>query len=419
MRAAILAVGSELLGADRLDTNSLTLAALLAEFGVPVERKSVVGDDVRAIAEEVSRLVVRHELLLVCGGLGPTADDVTREGVAEALGVELVRSPEVEAAIAARFASFGRTMPPANRKQADLLAGGDALVNPRGTAPGQRTASGSCTLFLFPGVPYELEGLAADHLVPWLTQRRPRQGSEVRTLRVACMPESEVDQRLLPLYASHGRERVTLLCSPGEVRVRLASNAPPAVRTGELDRAEREARALLGEAVFAADDRTTLEAVVAERLNTMGSTLAVAESCTGGLLCERLTRIPGASGFLMGGVVAYDNGFKRDLLGVPEAMFVAHGAVSEPVARQMADAIRALAGTTYGLAITGVAGPGGGTEEKPVGTVHLALDGMDPEPFVEHRCVRLPGDRERVRWQATQLALEMLRRRLLRREGER
>ena len=171
--------------------------------------------------------------------------------------------------------------------------------------------------------------------------------------------------------------------------------------------------------MFAADDRTTLEAVVAERLNTMGSTLAVAESCTGGLLCERLTRIPGASGFLMGGVVAYDNGFKRDLLGVPEAMFVAHGAVSEPVARQMADAIRALAGTTYGLAITGVAGPGGGTEEKPVGTVHLALDGMDPEPFVEHRCVRLPGDRERVRWQATQLALEMLRRRLLRREGER
>jgi nicotinamide-nucleotide amidase len=262
-------------------------------------------------------------------------------------------------------------------------------------------------------VPYELEGLVEQELAPWLAARSARRGSEQRTLRVACLPESEVDQRLAPLYASHGRDRVTLLCSPGEVRVRLRATGPVAERSTELDRAEREARELLGEAVFAADDLATLEAVVGERLIAAGATLAVAESCTGGLLCERLTRVPGASAFLLGGVVAYDNALKRDLLGVPEALFVEHGAVSEPVARCMAESVRRLAHATYGVAITGVAGPGGGSDEKPVGTVHLVLAGEDPEPFAEHRRVRLPGDRERVRWQAAQLALEMVRRRLL------
>lgn len=413
MRAAILAVGSELLGADRLDTNSLKVAALLAEHGVELDRKCVVGDSAAAIGEEVARLAAGRDLLFVCGGLGPTADDVTREGVAAGLAVGLRRDPEVEAAIAARFAAFGRRMPDANRRQADLLAGATALANPRGTAPGQRITVGGCTVFLFPGVPHELEGLLERELTPWLAARSAGRSRETRTLRVACLPESEVDRRLTPLYGSHGRDRVTLLCSPGEVRVRLSATGGSEERTADLDRAWREARELLGESVFAADEHSTLESVVGERLLAARATLAVAESCTGGLLCERLTRVPGASGFLLGGVVAYDNAFKRDLLGVPEALFVEHGAVSEPVARCMAEAARRLANATCGVAITGVAGPGGGSAEKPVGTVHLALSGAEPEPFLEHRQVRFPGDREAVRWQATQLALEMLRRHLL------
>jgi nicotinamide-nucleotide amidase len=415
MRAAVVAVGSELLSTDRLDTNSLRLAALLERHGVPLILKVVVGDDVAGIAEALADALRSARLVLVSGGLGPTADDVTREACARALGRTLAEDPEVWAAIERRFAAFGRAPSENNRRQALVVGGATVLPNPRGTAPGQRIDDGGRTIFLLPGVPFELDELAAAHLEPWLAERSGGRGRERRTLRTAMRPESDVDRALEPLYAEFGREAVTVLASPGEVRVRLWASGGAGERAARLDAMAARARALLGEAVFGEGDELTLEQVVGELLARAGVSLATAESCTGGLLAERLTRVPGASRYFPGGVVTYSNEQKVGLLDVPPGALAEHGAVSEPVVRAMAEGARRRFGAGYGAAITGIAGPEGGSAEKPVGTVHVAVAGPDG---TVHRGLRLPGDRERIRWQASQAALELLRRRLLAAGGE-
>jgi len=413
VRSAILAVGTELLGADRADTNSLRLSAVLADFGVAVQHKSVVGDDEAAIAREVSRLADEHDLVLLTGGLGPTADDVTREAVAAAAGRRLVHDPALEAELRQRFARFLRRMPETNLRQAAVIEGATLLPNRRGTAPALTLPLGSATLFLFPGVPFELEGLIAEHLVPWLARRTGGHKRETATLKVACVPESEVDERLQPAYAEFGREPITVLCSPGEVRVRMTATGDGAGRAARLQAMTARVRQLLGPEVFAATEAETLEEVVGVALRAAQATVATAESCTGGLIAERLTRIAGASDYLLGGVVAYSNALKTALLGVSQEILAVHGAVSEPVARAMAEGVVARTGARFGLAVTGIAGPGGGSEEKPVGSVHLALfDAAEPRASVHH-LVRFPGDRERIRWQTSQLALDLLRRRLV------
>lgn len=414
MRAAVVAVGSELLSTDRLDTNSLRLAAVLERHGVPLVFKAVVGDDPAAIAETLSDALRRAPLVLVGGGLGPTADDVTREACALAFGRPLVEDPAVWAAIERRFASFGRVPSGNNRRQALVVRGATVLPNPRGTAPGQRLDEGEHTVFLLPGVPFELDELIAAHLEPWLAARSAGRGLGRRTLRVALRPESDVDRALEPLYAEFGREAITLLAGPGEVRVRLNAGGPAAERAERLAAMAGRARALLGEAVFGEGDDLTLEQVVGELLARAGASIATAESCTGGLLAERLTRVPGASRYFPGGVVTYSNEQKSELLGVAASALAEHGAVSEPVARAMAEGARRRFAADWGVAITGIAGPEGGTEEKPIGTVHVAAAGPQG---TTHRRLRLPGDRERVRWQASQAALELLRRELLRTAG--
>jgi len=412
MRAAILAVGSELLGEDRTESNSLRLAKVLADHGVELAVKVAIGDREEEIAGEIARLVDRHELVMVTGGLGPTADDVTREAVARALGRELAHDADLERALRARYAGLGRRMPEANRKQADLVAGAVALANRHGTAPGQRIEAGSSTLFLFPGVPHELEAMVEAELRPWLLART---GGEVReriTVRTAGVPESEVDELLAPLYERFPRDQITVLGSAGEVRVRLTAGGSAGPRRAFLAALLAAVREALGEAIFAESESATLEGVVGELLRARGATLAVAESCTGGLVAERLTRVAGASAFLLGGTVAYDNRLKSEWLGVPPALLAAEGAVSEAVARAMAEGVRRGSGADFGLALTGVAGPGGGTAAKPVGTVAMALASPGPPPLSESRLVRLPGDRNRVRWHASQLALDLLRRHL-------
>jgi nicotinamide-nucleotide amidase len=412
VRAAILAVGSELLSTDRLDTNSLRVTEALERHGVELVRKSAVGDDVAAIAAEVRGALTLAELVVVGGGLGPTADDVTREAVAAALGRDLREDDEVWAGIERRFSALGRTPSPNNRRQAQVIAGATVLANPQGSAPGQRVElAADRALFLLPGVPYELEALVAAELEPWLAARAAGAGRERRTLKTASRPESEIDALLAPVYAEFGSEPITVLAGAGEVRVRFWAAGTARERSRRLAEIETAVRSALGDAIFGEGDEAALEAAVGRELDERGLSLATAESCTGGLLAERLTRVPGASRWFPGGVVTYSNREKERLLGVDAELLARHGAVSQPAVEAMANAARNGFGTDFGVAISGVAGPDGGTEEKPVGTVYVALVG--PQDEVAHRRVRLPGDRQRVRWLATQVALEMLRRRLL------
>ncbi len=417
MLAAILAVGSELLGTDRLDTNSLRLTGLLERYGAELRRKAVVGDSEAEIAAELGLLFERVDVVLVTGGLGPTADDVTREAVAGLLGRELVEDPAVLALIEQRFAALGWRMPAVNRRQAMVIAGAEVISNGRGTAPGLRVeaagARGTVNVFLFPGVPSELEGMIASHLEPWLAARSAGVARETAVLKVACLPESAVEEMIAPAYAEFGREAITILAKPGEIRLLATAAGTSEVRAERLGVMTSRLAGLVGEAVFARCEEDSLEGVVGDLLAAAGWTVTVAESCTGGLLGERLTRVAGSSAYFLGGAITYSNELKSRLVGVPAELISAHGAVSEPVARAMAEGVcRALA-SDWGVGITGVAGPDGGSEEKPVGTVHIAVAGPAAAGGVTHRQVRFPGDRDRVRWQASQLALEMLRRRLL------
>ncbi|HEX2224069.1 MAG TPA: competence/damage-inducible protein A [Thermoanaerobaculia bacterium] len=425
MRAAILAVGSELLGTDRLDTNSLRLTAVLDRHGVELTKKAVAGDSEEEIAGELRHLLDRVDLVLVTGGLGPTADDVTREATALALGRTLEVDESVLAGIEKRFRDHGIAMPSVNRKQAQVLSGAELIPNRRGTAPGMRLDAGKeKTVFLFPGVPKELEGMVESHLEPWLAERSGGTAREHALLKVACLPESAVEERILPAYEEFGREWITILASAGDIRLQVTAAGFEAERRERLAAIKARLRELVGDAVYSEREEETLEVVAGALLKEAGATLTVAESCTGGLVAERLTRVPGSSEYFLGGVIVYTNELKSQLLGIPAALIAEHGAVSEPVARAMAESVRRTLGSDYGIGITGVAGPGGGSEAKPVGTVHIALAGpgtreeAEPEELeTEHRKVRFPGDRERVRWFSSQFALDLLRRRLLARRA--
>jgi nicotinamide-nucleotide amidase len=312
--------------------------------------------------------------------------------------------------IEARFRSYGRVMPAVNRKQAELIDGGSVIPNPRGSAPGMAIDHEGKTILLFPGVPYELEGMIDSFLDAWLGSRSGGVGRETTVLKVACLPESGVEELISPAYAEFGRENITILAKPGEIRLEATAQGPIETRWARLAQMSARLKELAGDAVFSDREEAGLAAVVGELLRAAGAKLSAAESCTGGLLAERITAVPGSSDYFLGGVVTYSNAWKTQLLGVTEGLLAEHGAVSEPVARAMAAGARSRFATDYALSITGIAGPGGGSEEKPVGTVHLGLAGPSG---VEHRRARFPGGREFVRIQASQLALEMLRRRLL------
>lgn len=436
MRAAILAIGSELLGTLRLDTNSLRLAAVLESFGIELAVKSVVADVESDLADEIRRRLDAAELVLVTGGLGPTADDVTRPAAARALGRGMTIDESIVDALRARYAQYGRVMPESNRQQGQVIDGAEILPNAKGTAPGMRIDDPSgaegrgATLFLFPGPPRELAYMIPTYLEPWLRDETLRRGLaggvERRVLKAASIGESDLEDRIKPAYERFGREDITVLAAPGEVQIHLRAAGEETARRARLDEMAEVVAELVGRPIFTHDADETLEMVVVRLLAEAGASLATAESCTGGLVAERLTRVSGSSRVFEGGVVTYSNALKTLLLGVPEAMLEEHGAVSEPVARAMAEGARArYAGAsdadgdsprpTYGVGITGVAGPGGGTEDKPVGTVHLAVAGPggDASAKTIHCRRRFLGDRDMVRTQTAQWMLDMVRRHLL------
>ena len=407
--AEILAVGSELLTPFRLDTNSLYLTAQLNELGIDVRNKGVVGDDPASIQARVLAAIERADLLITSGGLGPTADDLTRESVASSLGLPLAEDATVLAAIRKRFEHRGLQMPDGNRRQAAVPAGAEVLSNPNGTAPGLWIESAGKVVVLLPGPPRELQHIFEHAVKPRLIARTGGARVVRRVLKITGRAESIVDETAQPIYVPLASAPVpietSILASPGQIELHLSARGTDvAAMEQALQAGVDRLAAALAPAVFSVDGRA-LERVVGDALAARRSRISVAESCTGGLLGGRLTDVPGSSAWFAGGVIAYDNAVKTRELGVTSDLLSAHGAVSEQVARAMAEGVRHRFGTDFGLSVTGVAGPDGGTPGKPVGTVAIALAGQD----VRARTFRFIGDRQMIRQQSVMAALEMVR----------
>ncbi|HZT70520.1 MAG TPA: competence/damage-inducible protein A [Terriglobia bacterium] len=409
MDAEIIAVGSELLTPHRNDTNSLFLTDRLNSLGIEVRLKTIVGDDAERLAAVFRAALERSKLIILMGGLGPTEDDINRQVVADVLGRPLQEVPEVLERIAARYARTGRRMPPNNARQALVPEGAEWLPNKKGTAPGIWIEHEGKTIIMLPGPPAELEAMFDEQCIPRLRNRVSGEVIRTRVIKVAGLPESEVDHRIAPIYKQYTNPVTTILSTGGAIEVHLRAHAStPEKAEALLNELTDKIEPALGDHVFSTRGES-LEEVVGMYLVMKQKTLATAESCTGGLLSERITRVPGSSEYFRGGAVCYSNELKTLFAGVSPKLLEMYGAVSRPVAQAMAEGIRKRTGASVGIGITGIAGPGGGTEEKPVGMVFIAVA---DEHGTEVREFRFPGDRDRVRLLSSQFALEMLRRRL-------
>lgn len=414
-RAAIIAVGSELLTPLRLDTNSLFITEQLNTLGIDVVLKAVSGDDRGELTQLFHAALARVDLVVLTGGLGPTDDDVTREVVAAALGRALTEDPGLTERMRARFAARGYQgpMPESNRRQAMVPAGATVIENERGSAPGLWLDEGESAVVLLPGPPRELKPMLLSLVAGPLRARAAGAPLVRRVVRIAGVIESQTDEALQPLYreweSQTPRISATILAALGQIELYLSAQS---VSTDEavaaLEVAVQQVHRVMGENVFSTDGKP-MEAVVGDLLASRGYRIALAESCTGGLLTSRLTDVAGSSRYVERAVVAYSNEAKIELLGVAPAMIAEHGAVSEPVARAMAEGVRSRAAVDVGVGVTGIAGPGGGSPDKPVGTVAIAA--VTPSE-VRTRMFRFHGEREHVKFQASQAALDMVRRML-------
>ena len=411
LSAEIIAIGSELLTSNRTDTNSLWLTDKLNRIGIDVKLKTVVGDDDARLEETIKDAVKRSRVVLTTGGLGPTEDDITRKVAARALGKRLALDEKVLEEIRERFRSFGiANMPERNSRQAMVIAGAQVLSNPNGSAPGLFLEHEGCVVALMPGPPREMKPMFENHVQARLEKLAGGVRFATRVLRVAGLGESAVDEKIAPIYTKYENPQTTILFNSSEIEIHLrAHGRTEADAETLLDDLALKIEQELGNSAFSFRGET-MEEVVGRRLAMTGFTLAVAESCTGGLIAQRLTSVPGSSKYFTEGVVTYSNESKVRLLGVDKKMILEFGAVSQQVARDMARGVRHRAKTDFGLAVTGIAGPDGGSEEKPVGLVFIALA---DDAHTEHKRLMIPGDRELVRWRASQAALDMLRRRLI------
>ena len=414
MIAEIIAIGSEMLTPFRQDSNSLYLTEKLNSLGVEVGFKTIVGDSLKDIVRVTTAALSRADILLISGGLGPTEDDLTREAVAETLGLTLRRDTEIVSAIERRFTEHGWKMSANNLKQGDVITGATVLMNTNGTAPGQWISGKSDgkekLIILLPGPPHEMKALFEGAVLERLRAKVPTQVIATRVLKITGMGESACDARVAPIYKRFADVETTILAGPGEIQLHLKTRAPTAaVAEARLDELVEKLEAELGDNVFS-DNGDSLEQIVSYFLQMRSATLAVAESCTGGLVAERLTSVSGSSRYFVGGVVAYSNDLKMQFADVPQDLLDVYGAVSEQVARALAEGVRKRCGTSLGLGVTGVAGPTGGTAEKPVGLVFHALASESGTELVKRN---FPGDRARIRWFASQQALDMVRRKLM------
>ena len=408
MRSEIIAVGSELLSFSRSDTNSLRIASRFLALGLRIPRKWVVADLDEEIREALLKALEKSEVVAVTGGLGPTSDDRTREVVAAALGRELIQSPEVLRALESRYRRFGLQIKENSLRQTMVPEGAEVIPNPKGTAPGLLLREEGKMVFLLPGPPRELYPMLDEHVVPLIRKSKQTSTQYLRILKVAGEAESRLDARIQPIYVEFPQVETTILSSPGVITLyfRWVGQPDAVVANRTLDHLAGAVRRKLGEKVFT-DDDLSLPEVLGSLLRSQSLTLATAESCTGGLLGKLLTDVPGSSDYYVGGVVCYSNRLKSRLLGVDEEILEQEGAVSGPVAREMAEQVRRRLEADLGLSVTGIAGPGGGSDQKPVGTVFI---GLASARGAEVRQLNLPGGREMVRLRTARIALDWVRR---------
>ncbi len=410
MNAEIIAAGSEMLTPARIDTNSLYLTGRLNDLGIEVVGKAIVGDDCERMAAMITGALGRADLLIITGGLGPTEDDVTRDAVARALGLVMHFDDSACAAIQARFARMNRPMSEVNRRQAYILDGAEMLPNDRGTAPGQWIEVGGKIVVLLPGPPNEMKSVFEQQVLDRLKRRVPPMVIRTVELHVAGMPESDLDQLISPVYKKYSNPATTVLASPGDIQIHFrARSETEAEAEALLAEVADQVAPLLGDRLYTRRGEA-MEKVVGDLLRERAATLAVAESCTGGALGERISSVAGSSDYFAGGFLTYTDRMKSELLGVAKGLLEEHGAVSEAVAMAMARGARERIGVTYALSITGVAGPGGGTSETPVGTVYIGLANAHHARAGRFRFL---GDRGRIRGFAVLYALDMLRRELI------
>jgi nicotinamide-nucleotide amidase len=413
MKSEIIAVGSEMLTPFRQDTNSLYLTEKFNELGVTVAFKTIVGDRRKDLIGVIRSALARTDIVVLMGGLGPTEDDLTREAVAEALSLALHRDPEQLANLHVRAAAWRIPMPENNLKQADVLEGAVVLPNANGSAPGQwvdTTFSGyRKLLMLVPGPPSECCPLFESECIPRLRAVLPVRHIATRTLKAAMIPESQADKLLAPIYKPYTDVETTILAHTGDIQLTLlCAKSNPETAHQRVDELASHMEEALEDWLYSSDGES-LEQIVLYYLGLRQATLSVAESCTGGMIAERITQVPGSSRSFLGGAIVYSNALKIAFANVPPDTLASHGAVSPEVAEALAKGIRQRTGSTLGLGVTGIAGPSGGTEAKPVGLVYIALSDAQKTEVVEKN---FRGDRDRVRQWATQQALDLIRRRL-------
>jgi nicotinamide-nucleotide amidase len=414
VNAEIIAIGSELLTPFRQDTNSLYLTEKLNQLGVEVIFKTIVGDSREHLTGAASLAISRAEIVIFMGGLGPTEDDLTREALGDALGLELYRDPAIVTGLEQRFAARGWTMAANNLKQADVITGATVLPNANGSAPGQwmsgKYEGRERIIMLLPGPPHELKAMFEEQCVDRLRAKLPPQFIATRELKITGLGESACDARVAPIYKLFTDIQTTILAGAGEIQLHLKTRAASLeAAQSRVDQLVAKIEEELGDSVFS-DNGDSMEQIVGYYLQMRNATLAVAESCTGGLLAERITSVSGSSRYFVGGAVVYSNQLKTAFADVPATLLEKHGAVSREVAAALAEGIGRRTGATLGLSVTGVAGPTGGTDAKPVGLVFHALASDAGTEVVERK---FPGDRKRIRRFASQQALDMVRRKLM------
>ena len=423
MIAEIIASGSEMLTPFRQDTNSLYLTAQLNELGVSVAFKTIVGDNLEDLTGAARVALERADIVIFSGGLGPTEDDRTREAAAAALGVELRRDAQIVTAMYKRFAERRMSMPENNARQADVIEGAEVMPNPNGSAPGQYidTVVGRHRkiVVLLPGPPKELEPMYQAECRPRLAATLPERHMARRMLRMALTRESEVDARTAPIYTTFKDVETTILAGAAEIQLHFVCSKPSeAEAQARVDELAEKIEQEMGEEIFSSHGES-LEEVVLLMLGLRHMTLAAAESCTGGLLAQRLTAVPGSSRYFLGGAVVYADRLKTIFADVPEELVRTEGPVSEPVARAMAEGIRRRTGASVGVGITGIAGPGPGAPGpdagKPIGLVYIAISYAGLSGGTSVTELNISGDRERVRWFASQHALQLVRQSLMER----
>lgn len=415
LSAEIIAIGSELLTPDKTDTNSLWLTEKLNDIGIEVMLKTIVGDDGARLEETVKDALRRSDIVITTGGLGPTEDDITRVFAAKAVGRELVYHTEIEQHLRERFRAWGREMPDINKRQAFVIDGADILPNPNGSAVGMNLITEGKMLAILPGPPRENQPMFTEFVLPKLKAVAGDVHVRRRLIRVAGKGESAVDELAAPIYTAYPEVQTSILFNKSEVEIHLAARATSADEAqATADEVADKLCDALGSSVFSTNGET-MEEIIGHRLSELGQTLSIAESCTGGLIGSRITNVPGSSAYFIEGAITYANEAKVRMLGVSPEILATFGAVSSECAEAMAKGMRERAGTDHAISVTGIAGPDGGSDEKPVGTVFIGYAG---DSGIKSFKVVLPGDRYLIRWRASQAALDYLRRQLQKAQTE-